>query len=209
MVDVSTFPGIGLGYRGTDLHTIENELITACGNGLSIWDVQRRTTSMLRGEGLSVGALAVNARANIVAYAERTTTRGAPSIFILRWQSKMLHSQLTGSEDQLGYTHLDFSADGTILVSLGDVPDFSVVLWDWERSEMLVSSVCSIPCDTIMFHPANQELLISKGATGGLLWRFDKCVVVPPHLRWAQRIFSVRKAELFVAINTDTVFSLS
>eukprot|EP00294_Goniomonas_avonlea_P007777 CAMPEP_0114562008 /NCGR_PEP_ID=MMETSP0114-20121206/12300_1 /TAXON_ID=31324 /ORGANISM="Goniomonas sp, Strain m" /LENGTH=1687 /DNA_ID=CAMNT_0001747665 /DNA_START=89 /DNA_END=5153 /DNA_ORIENTATION=+ len=175
MVDLASFPALALGYSGSLLSVMgDQEVVGACGNGIMSMNLETKENEMFRGKGLSVGPVAVNRKRGVVAYAERTSAGRSPCIFLMLWDSKKLHSKLEGLQDQLAFTSLDFSLDGTLLVSLGDVPDFSLVIWDWERSDPLVSSVCSVPCSHVRFNPSTPELLVSMGDGAALIWRFDR-----------------------------------
>lgn len=73
------------------------------------------------------------------------------------------------------YTHLAYNSDGNLLVSQGGEPDYSITIWDWKSSKiMLRCKSHSQDVYNAIFSPSVPEHLTTSGAGHVKFWKMSK-----------------------------------
>jgi hypothetical protein len=96
-----------------------------------------------------------------------------PSIYLHRYPSHE-HFQLLRGATELELLDMQFSRDGTVLLSLGSRPDFSLVLWDWRAGVPLLRSRFTYACSTLVLHPSDPLAFAAVGPTTLVFGKFDR-----------------------------------
>lgn len=74
-----------------------------------------------------VGSVTVHPSRKYFVIAEKGTY---PNIYIYEYPSLKLYRILRKGTEKM-YAHVEFSADGNKLASLGGAPDYTLTVWDW------------------------------------------------------------------------------
>lgn len=140
------------GYPAGPLPFVENDVyVYACGNAVR----QARVAGdgegglvgeFFVGEGNSVCAVSASIRMGVLAYAERRKTVHDPRVFVTSLGGKVggqergtLIASLACS-DELGIVCLDIARDQPRLCILSDVPDHTIIVWDWVKDQILATA---------------------------------------------------------------------
>ena len=121
----------------------ENVVLYPAGHNTVIYNTEQKTQKFIpgTGESKSISALAVSASKKYVAVAERAE-RGMVSVCDLH---TLKRRKVLAAPDVLSkeYVSLAFSPDGKILAAQGVAPDWTLVLWAWEKSKVIASAKAS------------------------------------------------------------------
>ncbi|XP_011702376.1 PREDICTED: cilia- and flagella-associated protein 44-like [Wasmannia auropunctata] len=97
-----------------------------------------------------------------------------PPIIIYKWPSMDIVTILDNGTIK-SYCHLTYSADGLLLVSQGGEPDYTITLWDWQKSEIVLK--CK-SYNRDVYNVTISPLLPGSLATSGLghikFWKISK-----------------------------------
>ncbi|XP_056336376.1 cilia- and flagella-associated protein 44 [Danio aesculapii] len=109
----------------------EHTLLYIAGNLLVLLDVNTRGQRYIRScSGCGIGAIMTHPSRQYFAVAEKGRQ---PNIIIYEYPSLRPYRILRGGTG-VAYSCVCFSADGSLLASVGSAPDYTLTLWDW-RSE--------------------------------------------------------------------------
>ncbi|XP_061656412.1 cilia- and flagella-associated protein 44-like [Syngnathoides biaculeatus] len=73
---------------------------------------------------------------------------------------------------QRGFSSVNFNSDGSLLASLGCIPDYMLTVWNWRQEEVLLRcKAISQEVYKVSFSPYNPELLISSGSGHIKFWK--------------------------------------
>ncbi|KAI9144642.1 hypothetical protein BKA69DRAFT_723924 [Paraphysoderma sedebokerense] len=110
--------------------------------------------------GSFITALIANSLENVVAFAER----GSSVVKIIKYPSKKELCTLSQTAIQdVGILALSFSFTGQYLITLGDLPNHGVTLWDWNAQTLLAYKNYGYPAISISFNPFNDEQICLGG----------------------------------------------
>ncbi|XP_059473407.1 cilia- and flagella-associated protein 44 isoform X2 [Neocloeon triangulifer] len=163
------------GYDSIKLHNlcaIENTVIYVSGNIIHFLDTQTGKIRLQRSVRCTgIGHITANHIHNHLAVGERGNK---PSIYILTWPKLDVVSVLTNGTEK-SYSYLDYNTDGTILCSLGAAPDYTLALWDWENSVMLVKTeAANRPVYKAAFSKLQPDVIVSGGDGHIKFWQSAK-----------------------------------
>ncbi|EFN70133.1 WD repeat-containing protein 52 [Camponotus floridanus] len=110
-----------------------NIIIFISGNILHFWNISTNKLWFRRGyTGNGIGHITKNPVFNHIAVGENGTK---PPIIIYKWPSMDIVTILYNGTLK-SYSHLTYSTDGLLLVSQGGHPDYTITLWDWQKSKI-------------------------------------------------------------------------
>eukprot|EP01137_Pigoraptor_chileana_P033020 Opistho-2@23313 len=160
------------GYNGARAHSVGKDTVAhACGSNVKFVKLRNGDESILRGLGTGIGPIAANRPLKVFAYAERQLK---PRIYVFRYP-ELIRLKCLQDGTELEYTDLAFSRDGTLLASLGDLPDYTLTVWDWARESVFASiSLADTPCRHLSFNPANMKELCASGNGRMVFFRMER-----------------------------------
>ncbi|XP_072743964.1 cilia- and flagella-associated protein 44 [Anoplolepis gracilipes] len=110
-----------------------NVIIFISGNMLHFWNISTNKLWFRRGyTGEGIGHVTKNPAFNHIAVGENGIK---PPIIIYKWPSMDIVTILYNGTLK-SYSHLTYSADGLLLVSQGGEPDYTITLWNWQKSKI-------------------------------------------------------------------------
>jgi hypothetical protein len=62
-----------------------------------------------------------------------------PNVYIYEWPSLKLYRVCRKGTDKM-FAHVEFSASGDVLASLGGSPDYTLTVWDWIKEKVILKS---------------------------------------------------------------------
>ncbi|KAK7108965.1 cilia- and flagella-associated protein 43-like isoform X2 [Littorina saxatilis] len=171
------------GYDGQELFYIDNDVVCyQCGRNVKILhDNGQQTVFAFRGNG--VGPFAAHKINKKFAIAERCIK---PKIFIYRYPFMAEHVVLEGGA-KIEFQQLVFSASDYLL-SLSALPEFEMVLWDYEKGHKMTSVTISPEAPTsISFNPANWRQICVTTQTSLTVWNIEqsntKYILLPQEVK--------------------------
>jgi hypothetical protein len=147
----------------------DDHFVYACGNALRFAKVGGEGYSdgvegFVWGSGNSVSAVAASTAYGVVAYAERRKTIQAPRVFVVRLEDNQVVATLP-CESELGIKALDIAREKSRLVILSDVPEHTIMVWDWVEGRVLSSaSARASRAISVSWNPLNSNVLVSSGS---------------------------------------------
>lgn len=138
-----------------------NTLVFASGNLIHFFDIQSTTVTTRRSAcGGGIGCITKNPIYHHLTVAENGNN---PTIFIYKFP-EMEAVSILRKGTKLQYSIVDYTADGKLLGSQGGSPDYTITIWDWERSEIkLRAKSFSNDVLNLMFSPSIPEQLTTCG----------------------------------------------
>ena len=136
---------------------------------------ERAGEKVLWSEGASVGAIDASSAHGIVAYAERQRTVKEPRIFVCNASDFSVRTTVP-CEGELGIIALAVCNDPkqTRLVSLGEIPDHNITVWDWSSGGMMAKvSAQGSRARSVSFDPLDCNAIASVGSKLEL-WALSK-----------------------------------
>jgi WD40 repeat protein len=180
-----------MGRTGSALAFIEGSTLAhVCGNAVRLFSTDSRKETCVWGSAWGIGCIAVgsDAKAGLLAFAE---TKDAPSIHVHEFTSlerpPQLVQKLTGVAE-LEVISLAFSADGTRLISMGGLPDFSLIVWDWRSRTIVVRAAMPEAMTSLSVCTSHADVFLTSGAGATTLWKLRQIWDVTelvPHTRTA------------------------
>mmetsp|Transcript_4761 Transcript_4761/g.11102 ORF Transcript_4761/g.11102 Transcript_4761/m.11102 type:complete len:570 (-) Transcript_4761:14-1723(-) len=148
-------------YTGSPIHFVDDSTIMhACGNMLCKFDIYEGTqeTHVVSG-GAGVGAFTLNRKQNVVCFSEKGLH---PNLRFCDLENGTMLSTLSDGTD-LEFADLAFSSDGALLASLGSLPDFELVIWDWSKGHALAQANLPGGGTSVSFNPDSRDELCVSG----------------------------------------------
>ncbi|XP_065342180.1 uncharacterized protein LOC135940700 [Cloeon dipterum] len=155
-----------------NLCAIEDTVIYVSGNIIHFLNTKTGEMKLQRSVRCTgVGHISANYHSSQLAIGERGHK---PSIYVLSWPTLDVVSTLTNGTEK-AFVYLDYNHDGTILCSLGGAPDFTLALWDWKKSAMLVKCEAANRCVfKAAFSKVQPDVIISGGEGHIKFWQTAK-----------------------------------
>ncbi|KAK2964839.1 putative Cilia- and flagella-associated protein 44 [Blattamonas nauphoetae] len=140
------------------------------GNYVVLHDLAKREQSIIIGRNKGLGAIAVHPSGTSFAVGERGIK---PRILVYSYPKvKLLRILRHGTEE--GYTALSFDKDGKRLASVGTYPDYTLTIWDWMQSQVLLKNKAfSQDIWTINFSPFQPTKMITSGVGHIRFWKME------------------------------------
>ncbi|XP_070608857.1 cilia- and flagella-associated protein 43 isoform X2 [Erythrolamprus reginae] len=133
--------------------------------------METRERSFLRCPYGNIGAFAVNASQNLVAFSDRQLN---PRIYVYNYPGLKKIAKLKG-QASLDYSLLAFSHTGPYLASYSSLPEFCLSIWDWHNKELLCSkSEPEIEITAMSFNPMNWHQLCLFNGASVTLWSIER-----------------------------------
>ena len=125
-----------------------------------------KTFSSLNGGG--IGAIAVNRSKKILAIGEKGKN---PNIYLYSMPEHKEFSILRGGTER-GYSFLCFSRNSDKLISVGNFPDFSIVLWNWASGQVLLrAKAFSQEIYAVRFSDTSDDIICTAGMAHIKFWK--------------------------------------
>jgi|TARA_B110000285_G_C15138983_1_gene629344 cilia- and flagella-associated protein 44 len=95
----------------------------------------------------------------------------SPNIYIYAWPSLKLYRILKKGTD-LSYAHVEFSASGKLLASLGGTPDYTLTVWNWVNQKVVLKARANfVEVFRVSFSPYTDDILFTCGASHVVFWK--------------------------------------
>lgn len=119
-------------------------------------------------DGGGIGAIAVHPSKTHIAVAERGN---CPNIYVYSLQDLAITSVLCDGTER-SYSDVNFSANGSRLVSVGAFPDFLLTVWDWSASAVILrTKAFGQEVFNARFSPDDDSKLTTSGTGHVRFWR--------------------------------------
>ncbi|VDN95986.1 unnamed protein product [Rodentolepis nana] len=127
--------------RRDNLHLLDVDIIGfVVGNYFEIHNIITSERSFIRStSGLGIGAVDIHTEKKYIAIAEKGSK---PNVCIYEYPSLKLYRILTEGT-QTAYSSCQFSPDGSLLVTVGDEPDYLLTIWDWREEKIVLRNKAS------------------------------------------------------------------
>ncbi|XP_051837318.1 cilia- and flagella-associated protein 43-like [Antechinus flavipes] len=160
------------GFPKQNIAFINNSTICyTCGNYLIFINIENEKRYLLQCVSGKVGALATNIPFQVVAFSDRKLK---PSIYIYNFPELNRKAKLKGHA-QLDYTLLEFSYCGTYMASYSAIPEYEVILWNWDKRIILCSSLRpGVEVSQMTFNPMNWQQLCLSSASALTIWNIER-----------------------------------
>nr|XP_013029968.2 cilia- and flagella-associated protein 43 isoform X2 [Anser cygnoides] len=160
------------GFSKKNFGFINNQTVCyPCGNYILFLDIKTKKTTALQCPTGQVGAFAVNASSEVLAFSDRKLN---PLIYIYSFPELNKLTELKGNV-QLDYTVLAFSFTGPYLASYSSIPEFVLSVWNWQENILLCSeSQPAIPVTSLSFNPMNWQQLCSVNESSVTVWHIER-----------------------------------
>uniref|UniRef100_A0A182V315 Cilia- and flagella-associated protein 44 n=1 Tax=Anopheles merus TaxID=30066 RepID=A0A182V315_ANOME len=115
----------------------ENVLVFASGNLIHFFDVTTHTVTTRRSStGGGIGCITTNPSEE---YCHLTVGENGsdPPIIIYQYPEMTVVNLLTGGTTS-GYSRIDYTVDGKLLISQGIEPDYMLTVWNWREAEIIL-----------------------------------------------------------------------
>ena len=145
----------------------ENLVLYPAGHTTVLYHTEQKTQKFIPGtpESEGITALAVSSSKKYVAVAERAD-RGVVTVYDLHTlkRRKVLASPEVLSKE---FVSMTFSPDGKLLAAQGGTPDWTLVIWAWEKSKVAASVKASntsgAPLYQVLFNPQEPSIISAVG----------------------------------------------
>ncbi|XP_026560498.1 cilia- and flagella-associated protein 43 [Pseudonaja textilis] len=160
------------GFTNRKVGFINNRTVSyPCGNYIIFIDIETRERSFLQCHYGNIGAFALNASQNIVAFSDRQLN---PRIYVYNFPGLKKIAKLKG-QASLDYSLLAFSHTGPYLASYSSLPEFCLSIWDWQNKLVLCSkSQPEIEITAMSFNPMNWHQLCLFNGASVTLWTIER-----------------------------------
>ncbi|KAJ3398855.1 Cilia- and flagella-associated protein 43 [Chytriomyces hyalinus] len=118
-----------------------------------------------------ITAFGVYRKESLIAYAER----GSTAVQLVKYPLGSSVGELSPGQDaDIGIVSISISHDGKYLAALGDLPTFTITIWDWKNTSIVVSVENAGPARHISFNPFNSLNLCTSGQEGLVqFWKLE------------------------------------
>ncbi|XP_043836344.1 cilia- and flagella-associated protein 43-like [Dromiciops gliroides] len=162
---VQGFPKQNIGFINN------NTVCYPCGNYLIFINIETEKRSVLQCMNGKVGAIATNIPFQAVAFSDRKLK---PNIYVYTFPELSRKAKLKGHA-QLDYTSLEFSYCGTYLASYSAVPEYELILWNWEKKVMLCNKLQpGMEVSQMTFNPMNWHQLCLSSPSALSIWNIER-----------------------------------
>ncbi|NXI67699.1 CFA43 protein, partial [Anseranas semipalmata] len=160
------------GFSDKNFGFINNQTVCyPCGNYILFLDIKTKKTTALQCQTGQVGAFAVNANSEVLAFSDRKLN---PVIYIYSFPELNKLTELKGNV-QLDYTLLAFSFTGPYLASYSSLPEFVLSVWNWQENILLCSeSQPAVPATSLSFNPMNWQQLCFVSESSVTIWHIER-----------------------------------
>ncbi|PWV14459.1 hypothetical protein C3747_35g279 [Trypanosoma cruzi] len=119
-----------------------------------------------------VGAVAVHPSRRFYVVCEKLPEN--PLIRVYTWPSRREVGQFVGGATR-GFSACCFSADGTMMATVGMYPDYSLAVWNWKTRGMILRNKCyGSDVYTVLFSSFDSGVLVTGGAGHIKFWSMAK-----------------------------------
>eukprot|EP00741_Cyanophora_paradoxa_P008713 tig00001371_g8435.t1 len=170
------------GFSGSNARFVDNETVVfQCGNVLRFARIGAGPApesqpggpyANIHLKGLGITAFAVSPRRGVIAVAEKTLKTPTISVYSLGPEPKLLVTLNEGTE--LEFADVAFSRDGSRLASIGQFPDYSIVVWDWEKRAQVVRGALPAACKFLSFSGRGDSELCASGPGHIFFWKISR-----------------------------------
>ncbi|GET87177.1 hypothetical protein, conserved [Leishmania tarentolae] len=116
----------------------------------------------------AVGAVAAHPSGSSYVVGERCPVN--PLLRAYSWPSRTPSKTFAGGAE-VGYSTLAFNVDGSRLASVASAPDYTLAIWDWENTSLLLRSKCfNSDVHSVAFSRFNDALLVTGGVGHIKFW---------------------------------------
>ncbi|XP_054613541.1 cilia- and flagella-associated protein 44-like [Dunckerocampus dactyliophorus] len=156
--------------RRANLQLLDDRtLIFIAGQLLILLDVPTKKQSYLRScGGGGIGAIRVSDSKEYLAVAEKGNK---PLLIVYEYPSMRAYRILKDGTER-AFCSVNFNNDGSLLASLGSVPDYMLTVWNWRQEEVVLRcKAISQEVYRVSFSPYNPGLLTTSGSGHIKFWK--------------------------------------
>ncbi|XP_029007881.1 cilia- and flagella-associated protein 57 [Betta splendens] len=162
----------------------ENTLVFPSGNNCVVYNSVQRCQRFIPGSERSraMRALAISANRRFLAVCERGDTAAVTVLDLQHEQGRKRKVLTPGDSPALDLVCVAFSPDSKYLIGQTGDPDWTLVLWLWEKQKVLAtvkSSSAHSPVTQVSFNPHNNTQLCVSGRGVFKLFRFADGALKP------------------------------
>lgn len=156
-----------------NLHYIDyGVLLYACGNTVQTLDLFTNKKNVIlntsQRPGFSVGGVAVHPSLHHFAVAERGVD---PKIYIYEYPSLDI-VRILRNGTEMAYSDVEFSGTGNKLASVGDAPDYTLTVWDWDKERVILKTKAfAQEVFRVTFSPRSEGTLVTSGQGHIRFWK--------------------------------------
>ena len=158
-------------HKRSNIHFIDDGIIlSSIGNLMVFYNFKTNEQRYVEGiREASIGAIAVHPSGKYIAVGEVCRTQ--PNIYLYEYPSMDLYKILKGGASR-GYADLTFNTSGTKIASVATEPDYTLTVWNWESSSILLrSKAFSQDVFRVRFSADNDGILTTSGMGHIKFWR--------------------------------------
>ncbi|KAK1901361.1 Cilia- and flagella-associated protein 57 [Dissostichus eleginoides] len=171
--------GLRTGVRNSVSFCDENTVVFPCGNTCVCYNTSRRSQRFIPGSEKSQGmhALALSPNRRYLAVSE-CGERASITVFDLQHEQGRKRKVLTAGESSAEeFVCMAFSHDSKYLIGQTGGPDWTLILWLWEKQKVLATvktSTSHNPVSQVSFNPHNNTQLCVSGGGVMKLFRYSE-----------------------------------
>lgn len=158
------------GYNGQPIQFIDSDTILhVTANSIKVVSLETGTKRHIFGFGNGISCVAVHPKTERLAFAEKAFN---PTIHIINYVRNTKICTLQGGT-KVDFADLAFSRDGKYLASIGELPDYKLVVWDLSTQRPLVQA-SGTAARQVSFNPRNNMQLCTSGDGFLTFWKLEK-----------------------------------
>ncbi|XP_063047759.1 cilia- and flagella-associated protein 43 isoform X2 [Engraulis encrasicolus] len=147
---------------------------TACyssGCFVVLLNIETKARDFIPCPGRGIGALTANGHMKMFAFSDQKLY---PSIYVFQYPGLTLQAELEESA-KLEYSALALSGSGPYLVCSSAAPDYTITVWDWEKTIQLCSHAQTKEIfTTLAFNPMNWHQICALNSTSLVVWNIEQ-----------------------------------
>jgi len=150
-------------------HLGDQDFIFTSGNTYQIYNMGTNKRTIYHGTDTDgVGSVCVHHTKKYFAVGEKGVR---PNVYIYEWPSLKLFRVLRGGTE-LSYAHVEFSASGDSIATLGGGPDYTLTVWEWRKQRtVLKNKAYGSDVYKVSFSPYTEDILMTCGDTHVKFWK--------------------------------------
>lgn len=163
------FIGVNSDKRQNFLFIDEETFVYYSGLIFGVSSIATKTNKIFPSiDGGGIGAIAVHTEKQIVAVGEKGRN---PNIYIYSHPIYEIIATLSGGTER-GYSSISFSKNSDKLISVGNYPDYAIVVWNWKTEQILLrAKAFSQEIYKVCFSDYSDDVICTAGMAHIKFWK--------------------------------------